>query len=693
MSMSEENQEDAGGESEIMEEQNSSLFSPAAPELNSIEVLSPRPVSAPSLSASFVAWRAFVVFSLFGAAGFLIAWREVSRRTLRHIFTSGGLDLQEQAAGLPVPQLVNWNPHHLEAMMLARDLQGITLALAAIGVGLLLLLGSLYALNPTFRLFRTLSVFDLEVVGRVAKVGLVFLTPALLFCAVTFLMDHGDSAPLWAIRIGVLSLSLWTAFHRDGQVGDLTLPSSKPRKSALSSLLISSLAFTLAVMLIANAYPHSLAESLEGFASLGTFNRQYWMQTGGIYLRSATLIFGFVGLMMLFISYPIKWWANAIFLVIYLFGGAYASNWYTYSPKSQWGEYDYPWKDKDAIPLAYNPDRAASGVPEGEKAVEYFREKAGIPEAKINPESGRNLILFSRFGRTVIRQPDYNMDSLPLDAKGREAALTYLKRKNYQSAYSWMAIRYAYNVSIADFDVSSAIETLLLDQERCPHLAQSTGTLRQMLFTCAASPQNLALLDRYANRDNFAFPDRTAYRMIGELYERMGEPTKALTWYGYAEMPKSFLKKVQNEKPMFKQGTVTGRLILNGKPIPNTLVGVVPVRMNGLPKDLSPVVLSGMQGIRSAYFASPQFPPFHVMPYSLRFLSTSVRTDANGNFQLDHLTEGEYQMICALPENVKMELGEDVKQLVKNAPTAFVVNYTQPKASLGEIAITSLRKP
>ena len=338
MSMSEENQEDPGGESEIVEEQTSALPSPPPPEPTTNEVSLPRPVNAPSLSASFVAWRAFVVFSLFGVAGFLIAWREVSRRTLRHIFTSGGLDLQEQAAGLPVPQLVNWNPHHLEAMMLGRDLQGGSLILAAVGVGLLLLLGSLYALNPTFRLFRTVSVFDLEVVGRVAKVGLVFLTPALLFCAVTFLIDHGDSTPLWVLRIGVLALSLWTAFHRDGQVGDLTLPSSRPRKSALGSLLVNSLAFTLVVMLISGAYPQVLAESLEGFASLGTFNRHYWMQTGGAYLYSAALIFGLVGLMMLFISYPMKWWTNVAFFVIYLSGGTYAFlNWYTYSPKSQIG--------------------------------------------------------------------------------------------------------------------------------------------------------------------------------------------------------------------------------------------------------------------------------------------------------------------------------------------------------------------
>ena len=656
----------------------------------------PRPVSVTELPTSTLLKKAFLVFLCFGLAGFAVAWREVSRLTLLHIVTPDGLGLQEQNPGFPVPKLLDWSQTQLDWMLLARDLEGAGLWLATAGVGFLLLLGTLYALNPTFRLFRTISVIDHETVGRVAKVGLIFLTPALLFCAVTWVMDRGLSPYLWVLRLAVLSLSLWTGFHLDGQAGDLTLPPSKPRKSALSTLVVLSLVSTLLIMMMINSISDRevFVNTLDAFQSLGTFNRLHWAMSAGVYLQSYIIGFGLVGLILMAMAYPARRWFNGLVGVGCLLGlfFIWARLWFT-APKFMAHNYDAPYhiirRDETLLPYPYDPRYPSTGVPDNDKSVKAFAGNAGISVDEKDADPDRNFILFNGKGDTaIVRQPGYSIDNLVISPEGRKAALDYLAKKNYLTAYSWIAIRYIFNSSVYDFDTSGGIESLLLDLERCPHLAMVENYLRQMLFTCAASPQNLALLDRYADRSRYGYPDRASYRLIGEMYERMGEPQKALTWYGYAEMPNSYLAKVKSEKPMFRKGSVVGTLTLNGKPLPNVKVAVVPARMNGLPIYLQEEVLQALPIMRSARFFSPKFPPFYIPPFSLRYVSAAVSTDAKGAFRIDNLTEGEYQVVVTLPSKVELAPGFDPKLSVKNAPTSFSLNYAAPTHSLGEIAVT-----
>ncbi len=651
-------------------------------------------VRFPSL---WLAGRALLVFLCFGTAGFLAAWREVSHRTLPFIFTASGLDLLEQTSGTPVPKLLNWNESHLEWMLLARDLQGSGLLLGGIGIGFLLLLGCLYALNPTFRLFRTLSVFDTERVGRSLRVSFLFLTPALLLIALTFILDHGRSVGLWVLRCCVLSLSLWTGLAESGQLGDLSEKPRPSRQAALKPLLLLSLVSTLTILVLLIGFPPSLASGLEGIQMLGTFNRWGWMQTGGHYLLAATMVCGTIGVSLFALAFPLKTPVRAALLLLCSAAAFYCFSLSSaYSPKTLLIEHDVPLSSEERNDLLENDfrsNRFLLTVPEGDRAAESFRRKAGLAKGELPSAPGNDLVLFTSVGVLTAHQPGYTLDGISVSPDGKKTVKAFLAARNYQSAFSWLAIRCLYNVNLFEFDVSGGIEALILDLERCPHLAKTSAVLRQMLFTCSASPRNLELLDRYANRNKFACPDREACRLMGELYDRMGQREKALTWYGFAEMPKSFLAKVQSEKPMFHQGTVTGRLTLNGKPLARVKVGAVPNRMNGLPKNLAEEILVSMRIIRSGYFSSARFPVFQVMPFALRYAAASAQTDANGEFRIESLTEGSYRLIASLPPGVKLRLGRDPGLSVKNAPTTFVVNYKTPVSSLGEISLTRPAKP
>lgn len=327
------------------------------------------------------------------------------------------------------------------------------------------------------------------------------------------------------------------------------------------------------------------------------------------------------------------------------------------------------------IAFPYFPRMPMGGVPNKEEATAELARRLNIPVSKEQPT--REALVFDNGFRST-HQRILTDDGLPVNEETVNKAKAFLSQRNYRSALSWVATRYLYNVACIQFDIHGAIAACLNDQERGPHMMRTSTPLREMLFTCAVSPENRALLDRYADDRRFDFPDRESQRMIGDLYRRFGDVEKALEWYRRAEMSRTFLQRIRTERPMFHQGKVTGRITYNGQPLTGMEVGVIPIRLNGLAHDLEARLMNAEEEIAPSYF-NPRFTRFD----AYRAICGSGKTDRQGIFSIDNLVEGEYLLIIALPVSEKER---NWKQKAVTLPH-IVLNYGSPHIDMGTIPL------
>ena len=276
-------------------------------------------------------------------------------------------------------------------------------------------------------------------------------------------------------------------------------------------------------------------------------------------------------------------------------------------------------------------------------------------------------------------------DGLTMSSDSEQKVNAFLKSKKNESSLSWIAIKHLYNIKTTQFDLAGATQICLDDMKTNPHLAQCNQTVRDSLFIASASKANRAILDQFSDARYFSFPTRASLRQMGDLYIHFGDKDEAMKWYLRADMPLTFLDKIRTENPLFHNGHVTGVLALNGKPLVGARVGVFPTRLNALPKDLEMQVLRSAGELLSPRWQSMVFSSFHPRPFAFRWVSAGTLTDSAGKFELNDLTEGEYQLIAALPPDIHLETPNDPKLTIENPPINLLLNYKRPEKKLGTI--------
>jgi hypothetical protein len=332
----------------------------------------------------------------------------------------------------------------------------------------------------------------------------------------------------------------------------------------------------------------------------------------------------------------------------------------------------------------YMPDRGYFGVPSGVAAAQLLARQVKLKFGNQPEQPERPVVLFLPDAIANVTQLGFSEDGLTASVDTIGPVRAFLEQRHYETALSWAAMKHLFAVATVHFDTTAAIDSCMTDMEQCPHLSECGTTTRAMLFTCAATPANLALVDRWADERRFAHPTRESRRLMGQLYERFGQTTKALEWYRRADMPKSFLARVQNEKPLFHSGRISGRLVLNGKPLQGVQIGAVPRRLNGLPPDMEPNVLHA-RGELIAYRPYGIFPANYPRPFAFRWISASAVSDAAGQFEITDLTEGEYMLVCTLPAAQHLAAPMDPRLSVSNPPPPLVVYYRHPARNTGTI--------
>lgn len=667
--------------------------------------------SAPTPPAPFLSARQFwgmllTTLLVFGGVGFLASFRNVAQHTLPHILIMDGtFEFQEVKEYLPIPNVVAWNRGFIQWMLRADRMDGGVLIFAVLGALALLFFQSIKLINPTFRFFSvgrapikdaqigtSTLVLNRTVVVKLFEIVIRTLLPA---CIIWFLCTRFEARqPVlsYLLRWLGVGVTFWVGFHREGMAGDFQKREFQSIEDSAHRLLAKGALFGVGAFLLqyfAVLMPSN--EQMNLYHSLGTFHKGHWAQIATPYLLSGAGVMASMGLLMfaaggrrLRPSQCVIASALPVIVIALLIGARRSRQGLEGFMKAR----DLTPAVFEAIPMPYNPDRPlpSEAVPDGIQAGDELLRLLNVPR----PTRGSNPILFFfERGVGIAMQEHYTEDGLPTDADTERLTSEFLRKRNYQTALSWVAFKHLFNIGAVNFDITTSLRYCIESLAKYPHVAQTMPVLRSMLFYCSASKENIALLDDLADEKQFACEDRPILRMMGDLYLRMGEVEKALKWYRKADMPKTFLERIQKAKPMFRAGRVTGTLTLNGKPLAGVRVGVHPVRLNGLPVDMEPQLLHSGEEMMGGFFDSPRFPRFHPRPYAFRWVSAGATTNAKGEFQLDNLTEGQYQMLCTLPSGVSLNPPFDKKLEIKNAPGMFYLGYDTPQRAIGTIAVTA----
>lgn len=589
---------------------------------------------------------AIVVALLFALSGALFGFRTLATATLTHILMPDNTrTFQEVSDPLPVPRVLDWNLNLIQLMESVNALQGPLLAL----LGVVIVLAAI-AISQS-QLAHSVATPSLKIVEE------EIIPPQSAAVSISFNKEV-------FIRSGVLLLAI--------------------------------------SLLIRFARPEIPPTLLPFYHTLGTFHQGYWFEIASHYLLMTALVWGGTGFIAaLALKHEIEYKHRAILLFAPVIGFAVAF----FIQKPLHPSYFSVSRDWTPAVLAtapqYNPKRDSmnddttmvGGVPDSPNAGKEFANRTGLKQVTLRQLRNRDtssfqeksVLLFFPEQLINVRMRGYTEDGLGMSADSGKAAKDFLKKKNHESALSWIALKHLYNLATTNFDLTTATQVCLEDMKTNPHLAQCNQTVRNSLFIASASKENRALLDQWADERYFTFPTRISRRQMGDLYIHFGDKERALQWYAKADMPKTFMENIRTEKPLFCAGKVTGILMLNGKPLIGAKVGVFPKRLNALPKDLELNVLSAGKELVANFFPSMLFPLFNPRPFVFRWVTAGTITDSQGRFELNDLTEGEYVLISAMPQGIAFQSPLDPKLSVENSPKQILLNYRHPQRDLGTI--------
>lgn len=603
--------------------------------------------------------RALLVVTAFAAVGFLFTAQKIAEATLGHILTPDpSLTYQEAQDSLPIPRQLDWHLPSIQFMLWFRE----TPAPFRLGAAILTLtaLGALFAWSVRRNREETAS------------------EPISSSPSAELLSDDSSAEPTPVVSDDLLPESRLAVAH-----------SSAVRTAQRGRTAIAMAAYAAAIAgLLWKAIPPVSETLLRYYHTLGTFHQGYWLEITRAAMLFSVPLWIAVGLLIFALFLPAGQRRAALLLATLPIAalsliGARGLQFSVVGAGRDWGPAALSYAQ------GYRPDFPITGVPDGIGAGEALAAKLKIKMGNQPEQSARSVLLF--YPRTTLNciQAGFTEDGLTGSLESATIVRKFLEQRRYESAYSWVATKHVFNVATMHFDTTAAIDACMTDMERAPHLMQCGDTTRSMLFICAASKANLMLLDRWADERRFAHRTRDSRRLMGALYERMGAREKAVRWYRMADMPESFIRKVQAETAMFRNGRISGRLLLNGKPLAGVQVGVAPSRLNGLPKNLEAAVLHSREELAAFRPQAPGFPPFCPRPYTFRWISAGAMTDASGRFAIEQLTEGEYTLVCTLPRTTRVRPPVDPSMKVTGSPGSMVLNYSMPTREIGDISIAT----
>ncbi len=640
---------------------------------------------------------------LFALAGLLSGFRTIAKATLPHILLpEQGISFQQTTDRIPTPRLLNWNIDQIYRMVDISSVQGASLLLLYAAMFLLLLLLTAQVFNRAFRPIHfkhagLRGILEGAIETHYPLQSILLLTTTMLVAWLIWKVVpvHIPPSPAgtiasarmgyaWLIRLTALGVLLWLFWGEHG-AADVWMH-GRERWSAGKSLALVLRGFLWGVLTYLAAYismPASLEPLLTKLHALGPFNRILFGDVEHHYLAGAAAVWFTAGCLAALLSrnnLPSRW--LAALPLAGMGAGMVAFQWF--SPTHLVKRYDLSPNVLAAIAFPYSRDHPSTGIPDGRLAARALAKKIHLTFGSRAAYPKRDVLVFRQYGPpVVVIQHGYTLDGLSADRASMANTKKFLEKKRYLSALGWIAFKHLFDCYAMRMEVSRTLNLTLEDLSYGPFATQCDEVVQTMFYTCAANKENQKLLDKWADPHRFAHPDRFSMRLIGDLYRRFGDKSKELFWYRRAEMPSSFMQHAEAEKPMFNTGSVSGRLMWNGKPLAGVKVGVIPWRMNGIPAWVALALQNNIYQIYSPRPYSRLFGPFQPSPFAFHWVSASDTTDSSGSFHIDHLTEGQYRVLLILPPDYTLHVPFDRQLQVRNAPSPFVVKYSAPSVNLG----------
>ncbi len=637
--------------------------------------------------------------ALFGLGGLFLGLVLLSLAVAPHILQPDGPGYQEIAPHLPIPRLLDWDHSYFPVFQQLGSVASPLTTLLGLGLVVMAARFVLYCFCPQFVLFTPAQDGALRAGGALhahldSRRLLRFIALAAVVAVPTFgIVMAGigrPSAVAWPASLSAAGALAFFGLHRRGPGGSWLAANGRGATSrGAAGAACAGALFGLSLAGIRRIIaPEPLTSTLLRFHTLGTFNLAHLNWVLRAYGTAALLAGAATGVLVA--VFACRRGALGIRIILLMLAvGLSVTGRLALAPLSRISmEHRF---DTDRALMAlippYDPHRSVASVPDGEAPAALLFLRAALAACAPPSATIGDFAYYSRMGPIALHGTGFTEDGLTVDPASRPRVENYLRSHPDGSALSWTATKHLFNVGAVAFDATAAMDACLRDLEKTPHMGQCSGTLRQMLFTCSASPANQAILGRWADPAAFTVDDREGRKMMGDLFMRMGMSDRALKWYREAEMPRTFLSRIEKDRPVFHSGVVTGRLMLHGLPLSGANVGVAPKRLNGLPRDMEVVVLRADRELMAVQPYSESFPAFTPRPYALRWISASSPTDAQGRFRIENLTEGEYRLVCRLPASVPLTVPDDERLRVAGAPGPFEVNYGKPAVDLGAIAI------
>ncbi len=682
-------------------------------EPNNSEEICPAPnQEKPEKNRTLHTQHIFITCILFGLVGFLNAWHTIASDCIVHIIQPAqGIVFQGVEDRTPTPHLLAWSLSEIGRLIALNGLKLPVILVPEILLYSLLWMWIAHLFNPDYLPIRlknpgTKGLFDgaFETDQPLRTSLLILFSGALVFAIwqLTPLPKYNYAAlylprpgMIWMIRYMLIGLVIWFS-AASGGIGDTFLhgPAVFRGKSLIPTCgkgLLWGAAVYLSTVIVEPTHIQTLLMHLQ---TLGTFNISLFLPIEHLYILCSFCAWISAGILLCFLipnlskasisNFSFK--LLSVLEVTVIVVGCISLQWFSVTRLVK--RYDLEPSIMETVADPYSPLKPTSGVPDGPMAAAAFSKLVHVPFGTSSQYPDTNVLVFRGHKPTVsVLKHGYTLDGLSANRVAMQRTLAFLKARRYVSSLSWMALKHMFDCYTLRFNTTKALHLLLLDMKYGPHPSQCDLAIQTMLFTCAATPQNRELLNDYGNPNWFTHKNRFACRLIGDMYRRMGEASQSLKWYRKADMPPSFMQKMKNEKPMFNQGEVTGRIVINGKPASGMRIGIMPWRMNGLTPYVSLLLQNSIGEIYSPRAFSPLFGQFCPSPYAFRWLSASATTDSEGRFTVSDLTEGQYRLMLALPSTLQLKSPFDPGLSVSNSPTPFVVNYQAPRKDLGTVYI------
>jgi hypothetical protein len=562
----------------------------------------------------------------------------------------------EIESGFPIPRALMWTPMTLNIVSgLARFTPAVVLALEIFLSGIMVYL-LLRILNGTFRMTTGVN-WDSSLLlktymhtGPLIKAFLITVTTFLpafaLWHILGFLLGHG-SFSLW-LRFALIGAGAWLLYSRDGVAGDYDSGNYEfPRyKRLLASLLLrGALAGTVAWSLVRFATWLTPDALFAFYHSLGGIGEHAWWSIAGITLGLwAGQGLGAGGLMVA-LGAPGKAWPQRLKtavlpLIALMFTFWIARSWL---PGLLRDRYDFDLSTRVSPPVALARATGIKLDSSGRQTILMVRNERAIP-VPINIQSFIGVDAGVDAGRKV-------------DA--------FLKKRDYITTLSQPAFFQQHDVAALQWD---PIAILQVDYLRLTRGADSMylRPFLEQLESCASTPATQRYADLLADESQFAFPDRHAQELMGDIYARFGARAKAEKWYRRARLPESQIAARLAERTMFAAGRLGGQILLDGKPVKGAWVGVAPtVETRTIPRNF--------------------LPNNTLRPYWLRWIATKSVTDDQGRFSLDRLVAANYRLVVTIPGVEEPTFSP--RLTVRNGPGDIFISFGSPSVDLGTIKI------